>query len=164
MKTQELNLFIVDDDKLLATDLKHYLQNKFGENIFISTFKDGESCLEKIDKNTHIVILDYFMDGKNGLEILKEIKAINSETEVIMLSGNEDMALAIETFRAGAKDYVVKGQGSWKKISKVINHILLTPIRVIVREFGVSKFAAIFLTTFVTVGIVVFVAMQLMKK
>ncbi len=163
MKTKELNLFIVDDDKLFAMDLKNYLQTKFGELINITTFKNGQSCLKKIEEDTHIVILDYFIDGKNSLKTLRAIKAINSETEVIMLSNNENMALAIETFRAGAKDYLIKGQGSWRKITKVINHILLAPIRVIVREFGVSKFAAIFLTTFVTMGIVVFIVMRLMK-
>ncbi len=74
MDNQEINLFIVDDDKLLATSLKYYLQNKFGDDLQITIFNNGDSCLEKIDKYTHIVILDYCMDGKNGLEILKSIK------------------------------------------------------------------------------------------
>jgi DNA-binding NarL/FixJ family response regulator len=164
METQGTNLFIVDDNLLSATDLKHYLQNRFGKDIIVTIFENGESCLLKVNNDTHIVILDYFLEGKNGLEILKSIKKINPATEVIMLSGNEDMGLAIETFRAGAKDYVIKGSSSWKRISKLVSNILLAPIKVIVREFGVSKFAAIFLTTFISVGIVVFIAMQLMKK
>lgn len=135
MENQEINLFIVDDDKLLATSLKHYLQNKFGDDLKTTIFNDGESCLEKIEKNTHIVILDYFMDGKNGLEILKSIKAVNPKTEVIMLSGNEDMAIAIETFRAGAKDYVPKGLDSWDKISSLIDSIIIRPIRIVVKGF-----------------------------
>ena len=51
METQGLNLFIVDDNKLMVTDLKHYLLNKFGGGVKISTFENGESCLEKVDKN-----------------------------------------------------------------------------------------------------------------
>lgn len=164
METQGTNLFIVDDNLLLAADLKYYLQNRFGKDIIVTTFENGESCLLKVNNDTHIVILDYFLEGKNGLEILKSIKKINPNTEVIMLSGNEDMGLAIETFRAGAKDYVIKGSSSWKRISKLVSHILLAPIKVIVREFGVSKFAAIFLTTFISIGLVVFIAMQLMKN
>ncbi len=156
MEMQGLNLFIVDDNKLMVTGLKNYLQNRFGVSIRISTFMNGESCLEKVDKETHIVILDYFMEGKNGLEILKSIKAINPKTEVIMLSGNEDMALAVETFRAGAKDYVVKGTGSLNKIFKIVNYIITEPIRIMVREFGVSKYMAIFLLTFLTMGLAVF--------
>lgn len=136
MEAQGLNLYIVDDNKLLAADLKHFLHNRFGADIQISTFNDGESCLEKIDCTTHIVILDYFMNGKNGLEILKSIKVINPKTEVIMLSNNEDIAIAIETFRAGAKDYVVKGEGSWKKITQLVTGIVTKPIRIIVKGFS----------------------------
>lgn len=149
METQKLNLFIVDDDQLLITELKYYLLNRFGLSINISTFIDGESCLEKINKDTHVVILDHFLNGKNGLEVLKLIKGINPKTEVIMYSGSEDIGIAIETFRAGATDYVVKGQGALKKISKLLNYIITEPIRLIVKEFGVSKYLAIFLLTFI---------------
>jgi two-component system response regulator AtoC len=155
MGKQGMNLFIVDDNKLLVMDLKHYLKNKFGVSVNISTFHDGESCLKKVDQETNIVILDYFLGDKNGLEILKAIKVINPKTEVIMLSGNEDIALAVETFRAGAKDYVIKGTGSWKKVTKLVNYIITEPIRIMVREFGVSKYMAIFLLTFVTMAVVV---------
>ena len=155
METQGTNLFIVDDNKLLATDLKYFLQNKFGVSVNISTFEDGESCLKKIDKETNIVILDYFLNGQDGLEVLKPIKAINPKTEVIMLSSNESIVIAIETFRAGATDYVVKGQGSWKKITKRVEYIITTPIRLMVREFGVSTFVATFISTFITMALVV---------
>jgi two-component system, NtrC family, response regulator AtoC len=164
METQGLNLFIVDDNKLMVSTLKDYLQNRFGLGIRISTFHDGESCIAKVDKETHIVILDYFMKGKNGLDTLKSIKAINPKTEVIMLSGNEDMALVIDSFRAGANDYVVKGTGAWKKISRVVNHIITAPIRLMVKEFGVSKYFAIFILTFVIMGLVVVLALNLLKR
>jgi DNA-binding NtrC family response regulator len=155
METKGLNLFIVDDNKMVVQTLRAYLQNRFGSDLTVETFENGESCLEKVNKDTHIVILDYFMEGKNGLEILKSIKEINPKTEVIMLSGNEDMAVAVETFRAGAKDYVVKGIGSRNKITSLIYNIITEPIRIMVREFGISKYLAMFIFTFVTIGVVV---------
>lgn len=155
MKTQGLNLFIVDDNNLMVSTLKQFLQNRFGLDLTISTFNNGESCLEKVDDDTHIVILDYYMKGQNGLEILKTIKEKNPKTEVIMLSSNEDMAIAVESFRAGANDYVVKGSGSWRKITKLVEHIITEPIRIMVREFGVSKFMATFLFTFIIMGLTV---------
>ena len=164
METQGINLFIVDDNELTVLTLKNYLQDRFGVSLRASTFLDGESCLKVVDKNTHIVILDYYMEGKNGLEVLKLIKEINPKTEVIMLSGNEDVALAIETFREGANDYIVKGHSSWGRISKVVNYIITQPIRYMVREFGVSKYMAIFLMTFVTMGIVVSSVLFMLKK
>ena len=163
MGNQGTNIFIVDDNNLVVITMKQYLQNRFGESMHIRTFNDGESCLKKVDKQLHIVILDYFLRGKNGLEVLKSIKVINPKTEVIMLSNNEDVALAIKTFRAGATDYVVKGPNSWVKISKLVSHIVTAPLRLLVDEFGVSKFMAIFLLTFVSMGIVVFCALHIMK-
>lgn len=160
MTNNKTNLFIVDDNKLMVTDLRHYLQNRFGESLEISTFETGELCLQKITQTTDIVILDYDLDGKNGLEILKSIKRINPKTEVIMLSANENMAIAIESFRRGATDYVVKGRGSWRKITGVITHILTGPLRILVREFGVTKFMAAFILTFLTMGIIVFFVVQ----
>jgi len=135
MKTEPINLYIVDDDKLMILNLKVYLKHKFGDHINITTFEDGESCLALIDKETHVVILDYFMTGKNGIDILKQIKTTNPKTEVIMLSSNEEMAVALEAFRAGAKDYVVKGDGYWKKIINLIGNVVSKPIRIIVRGF-----------------------------
>lgn len=155
METQGINLFIVDDNRLLVADMKNFLQNRFGVSIEISVFYDGDACLKKIDKDTHIVILDYNMEGKNGLDVLKAIKDINPKTEVIMLSGSEDMAIAIESFRIGAKDYVIKGGRSWNKLYRVVNQIITDPIRLMVREFGVSKYMAVFLLTFVTMGLLV---------
>lgn len=163
MTTQGLNLFIVDDNKAMVAALKQYLEFRFGVSISISTFYDGESCLEKIDKNTHIVILDYFMAGKNGLETLKSIKEINPKTEIIMLSGNEDIALAIESFRMGATDYIIKGPSSWERLTNMVNKIITDPIRAMVREFAVPKFVAIFFSTFITMGAVVFYVLRMMS-
>jgi DNA-binding NtrC family response regulator len=164
MKTQPTNLFIVDDDELMVTALKQHLSRKFGDGVHISTFNDGDSCLANVNKETDIVILDYFMEGKNGLEVLKSIKSINPETKVIMLSSNEDIALAVETFRAGAKDYVIKGPGSWAFIAKQVNYILTEPIRIMVREFGISKFMAIFIMVFITMGAIVSAVLYYINK
>jgi DNA-binding NarL/FixJ family response regulator len=155
METKKLNLFIVDDNQLVVADLRYYLGNRFGADIEISTFDNGEDCLALVDKDTHIVILDYYMEGKNGVEVLKSIKAINPETNVIMLSGNEDMAVAIESFRAGAKDFVLKGIGARSKVTMLIYQILTAPLRIMTREFGISRYLSIFLLTFATVGIAV---------
>jgi len=163
MKTQQTNLFIVDDDELMVTALKQHLSKKFGEGIQISTFNDGDSCLQKVNKDTDIVILDYFMEGKNGLEVLKSIKSINPKTEVIMLSSNDDIALAVETFREGAKDYVIKGPGSWTTLVKGITYIVTEPIRIMVKEFGISKFMAIFIMIFITMGVIVSIGLWFMK-
>lgn len=163
MKNQTANLFIVDDDALSSALLKQHLNDKFGTSINISTFISGKSALEKIDKHTSIVILDYNLEGENGNDVLKSIKEINPKTEVIMLTSNEDITIAIESFRKGATDYVIKGNKASKKITHIVYDILAYPIRFIVREFGVSKFLAIFLLTFFIMGIAVVYSLLMTK-
>jgi DNA-binding NarL/FixJ family response regulator len=98
-----------------------------------------------------------------GLNVLKSIKEINKNTEVIMLSDQEDIALAVESYQAGANNTVVKGTGSRKKLSIHVKRILMAPIRVIVIELGLSQRLAMFLMSFVTVGVVVLFALYVMN-
>lgn len=160
MNTQGLNLFIVDDNQLMVTGLRNYLDNRFGTNLNISTFNTGESALKKVDEDTSIVILDYYLGDENGNDVLKSIKKINPKTEVIMLSSNEDIGIAIDSFRSGATDYVIKGEKSWRKIISLIQEIIVYPVRVMVREFGINKYIAIFLLTFMVMGIGVYFSLK----
>ncbi len=168
METNRTNIFIVDDNKLMLMALKQYLENRFGVSVIVSPFSDGESCLKKVDKHTNIVILDYYLDGnnktaKNGIEILKSIKEINPKAEVIMLSSNEDIGVAIESFRRGATDYVVKGDKAWEKLITLVNNVITEPIRIIVREFGIPKFLVLFLLVFIGMATVVYWVMKLIS-
>lgn len=160
MNTQGLNLFIIDDNQLMTTGLRIYLNNRFGTNLNISTFNTGVSALKEVDSNTAIVILDYYLEGENGNDILKSIKKINPNTEVIMLSSNEDIAVAIDSFRNGATDYVVKGEKAWKKITSLVYGVITYPIRIMVREWGLNKYIAIFLLTFVIMGIIAYLSVE----
>lgn len=155
MNPQGLNLFIVDDNSLVLTSLRNYLDNRFGKDLNITTFLTGANALEKVDKDTGVVILDYNLEGENGNDVLQSIKKINPKTEVIMFSSNEEIGVAIDSFRKGASDFVIKGDKGRKKISNIILDIITYPVRILVQEFRVTKFVAIFLLTFVTMAIVV---------
>ncbi|MGZ3883851.1 MAG: response regulator [Bacteroidia bacterium] len=159
MQTQALNLFIVDDNNLMVLALKKYLTERFGAGVNISTYTSGEACLEHVDQDTNVVILDYHLEGKNGNEVLKSIKERNPATEVIMFSSNENIGTAVESLRLGAADFVVKGHSGWKKISTLVNDIITAPLRYIVREFRVEKLMSIFFLTFILLAIVVTVVL-----
>jgi len=163
MNKKELNISIVEEDEATGVKLRDYLTKRFGDCIRVSTFRDDESCLEKVDSNTHVVILNHSLEGTRGMEVLKSIKEMNANTEIIMLSDKEDIALAIESFQAGANTTVVKGTGSRRKVSVHVKRILMAPIRIIVIELGLSQRIAMFLMSFVTVGIVVLFAMYIIN-
>jgi DNA-binding NtrC family response regulator len=157
MKTQSLNLFIVDDNLSTIRELKDYLVKRFGEGIRILTFTNSKSCLEKVDESTNIVVLNDHIQGENGVEVLKSIKQVNPETEVILLSEKMNIELAVNAYRAGAKGLVVKGRSFGKKTGDLVVRIFTAPIRMIERELGLSERIAIFIMSFLTIGAVVLV-------
>ncbi len=160
MNNQGLNLFIVDDNPVVVIGLRNFLKSNFGTSLNISTFLTGESAIKKISKDTDIVILDYYLPDENGNEVLVKIKEINPKTEVIMLTSNQDVKAAVESFRNGANDYVIKGDKAFKKVIKLVYKALTDPIIRMGREFGFSKFVAIFLTSFIFVGLTVFLFLK----
>jgi DNA-binding NtrC family response regulator len=138
-KKKKLNVFIVDDEPYMVSLLRHQLMLHFGPTLAISTFSSGEDCLAQLKEDTHIVILDYFLNGKNGLEILQQIKEKNPATEVIMFSNNENIVAAIESFKKGARDFVVKDKNSFGKVEALIQR-MYSPIKNAVKRFGGIRF------------------------
>jgi len=160
MNNQGINLFIVDDNQLLLAGLRGYLATKFGSRINSSTFFTDESALKRIDHETDIVIIDYDMKNASGNEVLESIKKINPKTEVIMLSSHKEIGLAIDSYCKGASDYIIKDKNAFQKIGAIVYTVCMFPVHVLVKEFGVSKFAAIFLINFITVGIIAFIFLK----
>jgi len=160
---QTKEIIIINSNNGIAEGLKKYLLKKFGGSMSISIFNTGYIALNKINNNTSIVILDNNLPGEKGSDLIIQIKIINPKTEVIMISSNEDVGKAIDAFRKGASNYVVMGnEKAWKKISSIVLNIVMYPIKLLVQEFGVSKFVAIFLFTFVTVGLIAFFVLKYM--
>ena len=160
MTNQTQNLFIVEDDQINAAKLHQFLETRFGSVFNIYTFSDATKALENIDKNTKIVILDYDYFGEKGNEILKFIKVINPNTEVIILSNHGDIATAIESYSQGATNYLLKNKKTEKQLSAQIFEILSYPAKYLELRYGFSQFFAYLLFLFVVVGLLVFIGMQ----
>lgn len=118
------NVFVVDDDKMYATMLADHLEEK--GKYAVKTFSTGEDCLAHLGENPAFIILDYYLDSevpgaKNGLEILKEIKKVDEDIRVIMLSSQEHYGVALQTIAKGAIYYVIKDLQSFKEIDRILD-------------------------------------------
>ena len=157
---QVKNIFIVDDDPMQAMMLQDYL-SKYSTFI-ISVFNSGEECLKNLNKEPHIVFLDYNFDkaGKNamdGIEILKEIKAARPETEVVMISGQDKIEVAVNTIKYGAFDYIVKSESAFHRSENVIfNIIKRLKLQGEARYKKLTLLFAVCLATFIIVVIVLY--------
>ena len=125
----KLLVYIVDDDKMYSSALKHYLESNCHDiNLQIEQFIVGETLLMSIDKKPHVIILDYhlnskFHDAVNGIEILREIKRLSPESKVIMVSGQDSVDVAVDTIAKGAVDYIVKNSDAYEKIRRAVLNI-----------------------------------------
>ena len=122
---------VVDDDRSYNIALTKYLQDHFGSIISITNFQTGEHCLDIIDGKPEVVILDYFLNSKytdamNGLSILDIIKRKNTKAEIIMMSSQDKIGIAVKAMEHGAFNYVVKGESAFPQISKSLRNIMST--------------------------------------
>ena len=98
-------VLLVDDDVKLRKLLAEYL---VGYDFQVVTLADGEAVLKTIKKEEpEIVILDVMLPGKDGLEVLKEVRS-ESRVPVIMLTAKGEEADRVVGLELGADDYLPK--------------------------------------------------------
>jgi two-component system OmpR family response regulator len=124
---KKIKLFLVDDDALFLKSLEiEFLENA---NFEISTFVTGELCLANLHLKPTIIILDYFLDGidkhaMNGIETLDKIKGIDDSIQVIMLSSQDSIDVAVSCMHHKALDYVVKSETAFLRLTKIIKSLI----------------------------------------
>jgi two-component system response regulator AtoC len=106
--SKETNILIVDDDKGVRDFLTRFFKGKGYERI--SCVATGGEALEKIkkEKDIKLLLLDVRLPDINGIEVLRKIVEINKDTEIIMITGFPDEAIAKQAMELGAYDYIVK--------------------------------------------------------
>lgn len=99
-------ILIVDDEEIIARLLSISLKSDGYETV---TANSGAEGLEKFKtESPDIVITDIKMPGMDGLELLKEIKAIDNDREVIIVTGHGDIDSTITALQYGASDFINK--------------------------------------------------------
>lgn len=99
-------VLIIDDDPTFLMMLKTFLEKRnFSARGAISA-SDGISKLKK--EQFDIILLDFKLPDKNGIEVLKEIKVLHPETPVILMTSYADIKMAVQAIKMGAYEYVSK--------------------------------------------------------
>jgi DNA-binding NtrC family response regulator len=101
-----MKILIVDDEKNLRQVLSIELSADGAE---VDTAEDGIQALELLEKKEYdVVLLDLNMPRMGGIEVLKNIRALDIPGEVIVLTANTTIAAAVEAMKLGAYDYLTK--------------------------------------------------------
>lgn len=121
-------IFFIDDDKVILNLMEFTFQSRHDYNVVC--FTTGEECLENLDQNPRVIVLDHILAGVdentlNGLETLKEIRKVNKEVPVVILTGQGDDALLTEFMENGANRYLTKDDYFIDSLVETIRQVII---------------------------------------
>ncbi len=127
MLNRHFKIFIVEDDPWYGQILKHQLG--MNPEYELSLFTTGKELLNHLHEKPDLVCLDFGLPDISGDKLLKEIQVRNKLLPVIVISAQEQISVAVELLKAGAKDYIIKDEHTreqlWKSVIQIRENIHL---------------------------------------
>jgi len=99
-------VFIVEDDETFVRIIKYIVE--LDPELEPHVFSTGKDCIDHLYLNPYFITLDYSLPDTTGTEVLKAIKAYDENIGVIILSGQDDVTVAIELMKSEPFDYIFK--------------------------------------------------------
>ncbi len=101
-----MKILLVEDERKVANLIKKGFEE---EGLIVDIAEDGEVALQKIGaSNYDLIILDIMLPGKDGIEVLKEIRARGILKPIMMLTAKDSTTDKVMGLDAGADDYITK--------------------------------------------------------
>ena len=114
-------VFLVDDDPFCRHLIEHAIRNAGYTDV--QTFDNGAACLDALTDEPDIIFLDQMMGTVSGTDALKAIKRFNPDIYVVLVSGQQQVQVAVDSLKYGAFDYVVKDEQLADRLATVLTKI-----------------------------------------
>lgn len=106
MLSKPMRVMFVDDDAVTCRVMK---RNCDSNNFVCTVYQDAKSCLEEFRRDgADVVITDLRMPGMNGFELLNELRGIDEDVPVVVMTGYSSVETAVEAMKRGASDFIKK--------------------------------------------------------
>jgi len=116
------HILVVDDERSLRGLLARILR---GEGYQVLEARTGEDALAQLERRAvHLVITDLRMPGMDGMEVLRHVRRVAPETQVVVLTAFGSIASAVEAMKLGAVDYLTKPLSSPDELRVVVRAAL----------------------------------------
>ena len=121
MPEKAFKIFVVEDDEWYNRMLVHTLSSN--PDYEIQSFTTGKECLANLYQEPDVITLDYRLPDMKGLEVLEQIKEINEDIQIILISEQDDLEVVITLLRHGAYDYIVKSKDISERLMNTLSNI-----------------------------------------
>ncbi len=106
MTENNIRILVAEDEEKLRSQICAWLND---EGFTVEEAIDGREAIRKIQAGDFdLAMIDVRMPGSNGLEVLRYIKKNSSHTEVVMMTAMQDITMAVEAMKLGAREYLSK--------------------------------------------------------
>lgn len=122
MKSHEKTQLYIVEDNFVYSYLLESILKEYG-NFNITTFSSAEECIDMLDNDPDLIILDYILGtGINGLDAFKIIHSRKPKIPVIILSNQTDVQVSADLLKAGVFEYIEKkdNEQAMEKLKKSI--------------------------------------------
>src|ERR1017187_1272412 len=125
MSDPAVRVLLVDDDEddyIITRDLVSQIGNPPYRLDWIDTYDAALAALQR--RGHDIFLLDYRLGERTGLELLRESQPFTGRPPMILLTGQGDHEIDLEAMKAGAADYLIKGQLSANTLERAIRYAI----------------------------------------
>jgi len=136
-------IFIVEDDPWYGEILEYHLS--LNPDYLITRFSSGKELLSNLHLNPDLITIDFSLPDFKGDKLYEKIAAANDKIPVIVISGQEQISVAVNLLKMGVKDYLVKDDNTkdilWNSIIRIReNSSLKKQVEYLKEELG-QKFS-----------------------
>ncbi|NDC30476.1 MAG: sigma-54-dependent Fis family transcriptional regulator [Bacteroidetes bacterium] len=113
-------IFVVEDDKWYNNFLQYVIS--LNPEYSVRTFFNAKDCLDNLYLKPKLITVDYSMPDMNGTELIRKIKEASVDSQVIVISGQEDVSTAVELLKLGVFDYILKDEDTKNRLLNSIQN------------------------------------------
>ena len=107
-------ILIVDDHPMMRTGLAQLIGNEPDLKVAAEADTAGQAINLVAKQNFDLALLDISLPDKNGLELIKDLRALRPELPILVVSMHDEMIYAERVLRAGGRGYIMKQEGGQK--------------------------------------------------
>lgn len=114
-------ILIVEDDNWYGEFLEHHLS--LNPEYAVQRCTTGKQALQLLKEKPDVMTLDFNLPDMSGMDLLRRVRSSSPDTQVIVISGQEDVKTAVALFREGSCDYIIKDSETQERLWKAMQRI-----------------------------------------